>query len=222
MSLENPTPPTIAGLSAANPAATDPFNQGDDHIRLIKNVLKTIFPGSGTGGFAIPITATEAELNFVHGVTSAIQAQITAVVNDVAPLLTPALFSVYQTADQTITTAVKTKLLFAGIIGNSGNFFNTTNSRFLPSVAGWYQFNAYALFKTGANINLHQLIIAKGGINESVFTLPFIDATLNAELAVSTLVHLNGSEYVEVYCLLAGTGTLKANGSFNGFLVRAD
>jgi hypothetical protein len=77
MSLESTT--TIAGLVTANPTAGDPFSQGDDHFRLLKTVLKTIFPGAGGTGFSTAITATEAELNFVHGVTSAIQSQFTAV-----------------------------------------------------------------------------------------------------------------------------------------------
>jgi microcystin-dependent protein len=76
MSLESTT--TIAGLVAANPTAGDPFSQGDDHLRLIKTVLKAAFPGAAAAGFTIPITATEAELNFVHGVTSAVQTQIDA------------------------------------------------------------------------------------------------------------------------------------------------
>ena len=41
MSFENST--TIAGLVAANPTATDPFNQGDDHLRMIKMYLKRLF-----------------------------------------------------------------------------------------------------------------------------------------------------------------------------------
>jgi hypothetical protein len=82
MSLESTT--TIAGLVAANPTAGDPFSQGDDHLRLLKTVLKTMFPGTGGSGFASAITATEAELNYVHGVTSAIQSQLTAISDSIA------------------------------------------------------------------------------------------------------------------------------------------
>lgn len=74
MGLETTT--TIAGLVATNPVASDPVGQADDHLRLLKNVLKTIFPGAGGVGFSIPITATETELNYVDGVTSAIQTQL--------------------------------------------------------------------------------------------------------------------------------------------------
>jgi len=88
MGLESTT--TIAGLNDAWPIATDPVGAGDDHIRTIKTVLKTMFPGSGTTGFSIPITATETELNYVNGVTSPIQAQLDAK----APLASPALTGV--------------------------------------------------------------------------------------------------------------------------------
>jgi hypothetical protein len=74
MSLETAT--TISGLVATNPASGDAVSQGDDHLRLLKSVLKAQFPGAAAGGYAIPITATEAELNYVHGVTSAIQTQL--------------------------------------------------------------------------------------------------------------------------------------------------
>ena len=44
MSLEAAT--FITDLDANNPAPTDLKNQGDDHIRLIKSVLKNTFPGA--------------------------------------------------------------------------------------------------------------------------------------------------------------------------------
>jgi len=60
-------------LVATNPAAGDDVSEGDDHIRGIKNVLKTTFPSIDGA-----ITATDTELNYVDGVTSAIQTQIDA------------------------------------------------------------------------------------------------------------------------------------------------
>ena len=58
MPLETGT--SISDLVSTNPAATDGIVQGDDHIRLLKTVLKTTFP-SITG----PVTATQTELNSV-------------------------------------------------------------------------------------------------------------------------------------------------------------
>jgi hypothetical protein len=74
MGLE--TGSTISSFITSNPTSSDPVNQGDDHLRLIKSILKAQFPGAAGNGFATAITATEAELNYVHGVTSNIQTQI--------------------------------------------------------------------------------------------------------------------------------------------------
>jgi hypothetical protein len=64
MGLETGT--TISSLITSNPVAGDAVSQGDDHLRLIKGVLQAQFPGAAAGGFAIPITATEAEINQLH------------------------------------------------------------------------------------------------------------------------------------------------------------
>lgn len=60
MSLE--TGSFIKDLVATNPQGTDPKSQGDDHLRLIKSVLKSQFSGFTAG---VPITLTETELNAV-------------------------------------------------------------------------------------------------------------------------------------------------------------
>jgi hypothetical protein len=78
MSLETAT--TLAGLVITNPTTGDQVSQADDHLRLIKAVLKAQFPGVGLDGYNIPITTTEVELNYVHGVTSPIQTQLQGIV----------------------------------------------------------------------------------------------------------------------------------------------
>ena len=65
MALESAT--YISQLVAANPTATDPISQGDDHLRLIKTVLKNQFSGlSGTTA----VTADGAEMNLLDGCTA--------------------------------------------------------------------------------------------------------------------------------------------------------
>lgn len=55
----------IDSLNSSNPTATDGVNEGDDHLRGIKNVLKQTFANvSGA------ITSTHTELNLLDGVTS--------------------------------------------------------------------------------------------------------------------------------------------------------
>lgn len=63
MGLETST--YVDGLNIANPAATDGLAQADDHIRLIKTVLKNTFPNL-TGA----VTATQANLNNTTAIPS--------------------------------------------------------------------------------------------------------------------------------------------------------
>ena len=67
----------IDSLNSANPVASDDVVEGDDHIRGIKNVLKTTFPNLDGA-----VNATDTELNYVDGVTSAIQTQLDAKVSN--------------------------------------------------------------------------------------------------------------------------------------------
>ncbi len=78
MALE--TASFISDLVSTNPVAGDAVSAGDDHIRLIKTTVKATFPNV-TGA----VTPTHTELNYVDGVTSAIQTQLDAK----APLASP-------------------------------------------------------------------------------------------------------------------------------------
>ena len=57
----------ISQLVATNPVASDSVSVGDDHLRMLKTVLKTQFSGL-TGTTAI--SSSEAELNLLDGLTS--------------------------------------------------------------------------------------------------------------------------------------------------------
>jgi hypothetical protein len=64
----------ISDLVATNPVgATDTKATLDDHIRLVKSTVQATFPNI-TGA----VTPTQTELNYVDGVTSAIQTQLDA------------------------------------------------------------------------------------------------------------------------------------------------
>ena len=65
------TAPFIDGLVITNPTGADAKSTADDHLRVIKSAIKATFPNV-TGA----VTPTHAQLNFVTGVTSAIQTQI--------------------------------------------------------------------------------------------------------------------------------------------------
>lgn len=101
MALETAT--SIADLVSSNPLSSDDVGQGDDHLRLIKAVLKAQFPGAGLQGYNTPIVATEQDLNFCTGISSNVQTQIntlaasiTAINNNdalIAPVGTKMIFA---------------------------------------------------------------------------------------------------------------------------------
>lgn len=71
MGLETGT--YISDLVSTNPLGSDAKSTADDHLRLIKSCVKATFPNvSGA------VTPTHTELNYVDGVTSAIQTQLDA------------------------------------------------------------------------------------------------------------------------------------------------
>ena len=56
----------ISQLSATNPLGTDPISEGDNQIRLVKDVLQNQFTTLG----AAAVTTTAGELNILDGVTA--------------------------------------------------------------------------------------------------------------------------------------------------------
>lgn len=78
MTIETAT--YISDLNATYPTNSDAKSEGDDHLRLIKSTVKATFPN-----VAGAVSATHTQLNYVTGVTSAIQTQIDAK----APIASP-------------------------------------------------------------------------------------------------------------------------------------
>lgn len=75
MPLENAT--TINQLDDQWPNGSDGVDRGDDHIRLIKHVLKSSFPGPTPGnGFSVPLTVDPALLNDLANRLSTIEQSI--------------------------------------------------------------------------------------------------------------------------------------------------
>ena len=136
-----------------------------------------------------------------------------------APVNGPA-FYVNQTSSQTISSATSTKIQFQTKVFDTATAFdNTTNYRFTPQVAGYYQINA-SIGGWGTP-TYTQLQLYKNG---SQYNLLGIQATAS-QVNGSSLVYCNGStDYLEIYIYMTvGQAT---NGSstqtwFNGSMVRA-
>jgi hypothetical protein len=150
MPLEN-ADGKIGLLDDTWPLGGETKTQGDDHIRMIKNVLKTIFPGSGGNGFIEPIIASEAEINHLDGVTGNIQTQINNLAaNLYAPVNTVMLF--IQSAAPSgwsLVNSYADRVL--RVIGSGGTGGSTGGSWTISGL----QADAYALEEWESGVNSH-------------------------------------------------------------------
>jgi len=135
-------------------------------------------------------------------------------------------FSAYQGSTQTLTGNVYTKIALNTERFDTNNNFNTSNGRFAPTVAGYYQINYEVYATTSSTITQFIGALYKNG---STYEYGVITSLGGAQaFSASTLVYMNGStDYLELYINVNGTGTLsatEAGGTTNfmsGVLVRA-
>jgi hypothetical protein len=131
-------------------------------------------------------------------------------------------FSAYQSSSQTLTASGYAKVLYQTEEWDTNSNYDTSNSRFTPTVAGYYQINAGVRSVTNGELNV---IIYKNGANYKVGSN--VNTTSVYESVVSATVYLNGStDYVEIYAYCsaanstAGAGYVQYN-YFQAFLARA-
>jgi hypothetical protein len=131
-------------------------------------------------------------------------------------------FSAYVSTSQSIGAATWTKIAFATEEFDTANCFDsTTNQRFTPNIAGYYQVNAQVQpndFYTGVAIAIYK--------NGSLFKYGnFYLASSTGGSVVSTLISFNGTtDYIECYAAFTGSAQLVAGGPafsyFQAYLAR--
>jgi hypothetical protein len=136
-------------------------------------------------------------------------------------------FSAYLNGAQSITSSTFTKVQCATEeFDTNSNYDNTTNYRFTPTVAGYYQINGCINFSSSTKVEFLTSIFKNGSeFKRGVYVA--ISTAKDENCSVSALVYLNGStDYVELYGYLNGTGSLNFNGTqynvyFQGYLARS-
>ncbi len=165
--------------------------------------LKGNASGTGTLSIAAPNTNTNQTLT-LPDLTG------TLAVNGPA-------FSAYLVGSQTPAASTYTKVLVDTELWDTNS--NFASSRFTPTVAGYYQFNA--VFGIGVSATTIAALFKNG----TVFKTSPVYVLQNGN-SVSGSVYLNGStDYVEFYCYTT-TSTALSNSSssqtwFDGAMVRA-
>jgi hypothetical protein len=119
-------------------------------------------------------------------------------------------FSAYLGSSQTITDGVTTKLAFnAEHFDTNNNFDSTTNYRFTPLTAGYYQINltVYMTSVGGANTGVINTSLFKNGSVYSYGTYRLIGNFAEMDTS-SWLVYMNGStDYLEAYFVQTSGGS---------------
>ena len=139
-------------------------------------------------------------------------------------------FSAYLSADQTVTTSVFTKVAFnTKVFDTASAYDNATNYRFTPLVSGYYQVNSTVTTSGSTSQSVFINSIYKNGsiYRSGVQTGLTFTATGTNGFSASDLIFMNGTtDYLEVYCRIDGTGTMKFLGSsslssFSASMVRS-
>jgi hypothetical protein len=131
-------------------------------------------------------------------------------------------FSAYQSSAQTLSSTTYTKIQLQTEEFDTANCFDsTTNYRFTPNVAGYYQISGGTASVLASAV--YQTIIYKNGSAFKFVGNAAIDATRGQW--GSALIYFNGTtDYVELYAYLSTGQTLNATSAlvyFQGFLARA-
>ena len=124
--------------------------------------------------------------------------------------------------NQSISSGTITKLQFNTETFDTNSNYDTTNYRFLPTVAGYYQINLNAEYS--AQTGIQNVSIYKNGSRVASGAFLNSSSAGTGMSSTSVLTYLNGTtDYVEAYGYTTSASTCYAGSSsqFSGCLIRA-
>ena len=129
-------------------------------------------------------------------------------------------FSAYAGSGQSISSGTFTKVTCGTEEWDTNSNYDTSTSRFTPTVAGYYQVNGYVAFTSSTRTNTLTTIYKNGSLYR---TLNQLDSNLYV-VGGSSIVYLNGStDYIELYVYSAASGTTATGAdktSFSAAMIR--
>ncbi len=118
-------------------------------------------------------------------------------------------FSAYISATQSVSNNTNTKVAFNTKEFDTATCYDTTNYRFTPNVAGYYQVNATYFF---AGYAYQQISIYKNGSVAKAGTYAGSAVALQ-NMVVSSIIQMNGTtDYLEVF-VYQSSGSSQTGGS---------
>lgn len=123
-------------------------------------------------------------------------------------------FSAYSDTNQSIPNSTWTKLIMNTEEFDTANFFDTTNYRFTPLVAGYYQITAGVAGGGGSSGNGTAIAIYKNGGATKVGCASLFMSGFGQATQATALVYCNGStDYIEAYAFQATGSSQTTYGS---------
>lgn len=177
---------------------------------------------SGTGTFTIasPNSNVDRTLNLPDA-----SGTILTTATPGVPVNGPA-FTAYGSSTQTLTSGVFTKVAYNTEESDTNSNYDNAAYRFTPTVAGFYQVSAQAIFGAGTGVTYMSLYKNAGLFR--YLQSGSLSTSGSSVLGGSTLLYMNGStDYVEIYIYqssggsVAGCGSGSANFGFQAFLARS-
>jgi hypothetical protein len=222
--MANPTTNYGFVLPTSSDLVTDLPADFDIALQGVDTRLKALQPGTTLGDLAY--SSATANTNTRLGIGST--GNVLTVAGGVPTWAAPAggalpAFSAYGSANQTPTVNVWTKVTMNTEVFDTASNFDTTNSRFLPTTAGYYQINGNLDLELTASGRWFLALYKNGTLAHY-----FAATTTSGDeiMGSSVLMYLNGTtDYVELYARgTAGTPTIYAGATqtyFTGVGVRA-
>jgi len=184
--------------------------------------------GTGTVSLVAPVTNSDRTLT-LPDVTGTVITNTAGVVTQTMLATNVAgngpAFGAYLGSNQTgLSSGVFNKIQFNTEDFDTSNYFDsTTNHRFTPLVAGYYQINASACLEGSTTIQRLLIVVYKNGAG--FLRGGDMQTSGSFIVTVSGLIYMNGStDYLEIYAYTEGTGllfsTVNRSSSFSAFLAR--
>lgn len=127
-------------------------------------------------------------------------------------------FFAYASSDVAISTATATKVSINTEVFDSNSNFDTTNMRFTPTVAGFYQVGVKSTWATAAATYTVRIQVYKNGVAASTYISGQTFASSTFSISDTIMIEMNGStDYLEffVYQDSGSNKTLYGNSSFS-------
>lgn len=205
----------VGGGASALPVWTTATGTGAP-VRATSPALVT--PALGTPASGVLTNCTASFAGAVSGTTGAFSGAVSGTTITGSAAGMPKFSATSAAAAQSITTGVATKVsLSVEVFDTNNNFDPTTNYRFTPTVAGYYQINwTVVCTANGTSVTDAVSYLYKNGVSHTVGEEYIGPAVTVISSTGAVIVQMNGTtDYLELYGKIVGTNPSFYSGNTN-------